>query len=131
MLGPPCARSEASTHKVGPRARAAKRARAAFNRRNSRGQQRGSPRYIVNAADPSDVLLKVHYLFAGYGNTGAFGPLGLLASRIGGNLFALADFRKHTFDDWEDVELMGRGAFDFLKNYRRWGGSPGQRNCGK
>jgi hypothetical protein len=60
--------SFSSTYAPEPAERApepAARAPAAVTQRNPRGHQRGSPRLVVNAADPNDVLLKVHYFAFG------------------------------------------------------------------
>jgi|GEM_PF-2441764 len=68
--------------------------------------------------------------FAGYVNQGAFGNVGYWVTRLGGNFFSLLDFRKHSLDDPEDVELIRRGAYDFKVRHKRWGGRPSQVRCG-
>lgn len=61
--------------------------------------------------------------FAGYVNMGAFGPAGILATRAGGQIDSLLEYK--TLDDPYDQDLITRGLYDYLATHgRRWGRDP-------
>jgi hypothetical protein len=93
---------------------------------------------LVNAEDFFDVpgvgLLDAGEFgnyFAGYVNYGAFGPLGAYATRAGGHLDSLIEFR--VLDESKDRDLIDRGIWDYRRSHDHWGGRAdvGSNRCGE